>query len=497
MLSAPSHPAIDQQASKLFWAFVMLHFLCWTILPTLTLPNAPLDAVEGFVWGNEMQWGYYKHPPLQAWLLQFVANIFGYSGFGYFGLSALTTSIALWAIYRTGRLFTTRTKALIATLLCEGILYFNFLSPEFNPNVLQLMTWALCSYAFSSAILNGKLKHWILLGVFFAIGCYAKYSIALLALGFGLFMLSQKEARYQLTTIKPYLSLIVFGVLLSPHILWLFDHHFLPFSYALSRSIAAADIFERLYFPVKFTLSQLLDMAPMLALASTLLDIRHPAPQQANLRNQLLAVLAFAPLVLNFIISLMTGHKPLDMWGMPYLSFIPLWIVVSAPLDYSEKKLRAAAIAWACVFILSLTAFYVSAVYGPSLGFKPLRGHFPGAALSQLMHDKWQEQAKDAPLTYVISDSWLGGNIALYAPDIQNRPHVFIDGDITNSPWINQQDLSDKGAVVVWRNKDATPAYLVNYKGKIETAELPWQAVTKMPSTQIYWAILKPKQDSQ
>ena len=265
----------------------------------------------------------------------------------------------------------------------------------------------------------------------------------------------------------------------------------------MSRSQAAADIFERVFFPVKFTLSQLLDMMPMLALASMLLDVHHPAPQQAKLRNQLLSVLAFAPLVLSFIISLMTGHKPLDMWGMPYLSFIPLWIVVNVPLDYSEKKLRAMAIAWACVFILSLTAFYVSAIYSPSLGFRPLRGHFPGAALSRLMHDKWQEQAKGAPLTYIISDSWLGGNIALYAPNIQNRPHIFIDGDVTNSPWINQQDLSDKGAVVVWHNKDAKPAYLVNYKGKIETAELPWQAVTKMPPTQIYWAILKPKQDSQ
>lgn len=497
MLISPNYPALEKNASKLFWAFVITHLLCWTILPALIQPNAPLDVVEGFVWGNEMQWGYYKHPPLQAWLLQFVSHIFGNSGFGYFGLSALTTSISLWAVYRTGRLFTTKAKALIATMLCEGILYFNFLSTEFNPNVLQLMTWACCAYAFANAMLRGKTKHWIFLGMCFAIGFYAKYSIALLGLGFGLFILCQKEARHSLQSYKPYLSLIIFGALLSPHIIWLFDHHFLPFTYAISRSEAATDMAQRLLFPFKFTLSQILDMTPMLAMAWLLMDMRHPAPQQSGFRKKLLSLLAFAPLVLNFVLSLITGHKALDMWGMPYLSFIPLWIVVNMPMDYSGKKLRPAAISWACVFVLALSAFYVSVMYSPQLGFKPLRGHFPGAALSQLIHNQWQVQNgnRNAPLTYIISDSWLGGNIALYAPDTHNRPHVFIDWDVTNSPWIDPQDVKNKGAVVIWHNREAKPPYLSDFKGKIETAELPWQTVTQKPPTQVYWAIVKPLND--
>lgn len=495
MLPAPNYPALERHTSKLFWAFVTTHFLCWTILPALIQPNAPLDVVEGFVWGNEMQWGYYKHPPLQAWLLEFVTYIFGNSGFGYFGLSALCTSVSLWAVYRTGRLFTTKQKALIGTLLCEGILYFNFLASEFNPNVLQLMTWALCSYAFANAMLRKKLKYWILLGICFAIGCYAKYSIAMLGLGFGLFVILQKEARYVLQTYKPYLSFIVLVALLLPHILWLYDHHFLPFSYALSRSEAANDLGQRLFFPVKFTLSQLLDMLPMLAMAALLVNVKKTAAQQSSFRKNLLSLLAFAPLGLNFILSLITGHKALDMWGMPYLSFIPLWIVLNLPMDFSEKKLQAAAISCTCVFVLALSAFYVSVMYGPQLGFKPLRGHFPGLQLSQLIHNSWQaaNNKNDVPLTYIISDSWLGGNIALYAPDIHNRPHVFIDGNITNSPWIEPQDVKDKGAIVIWRNKDAMPAYLADYKGKIEDAELPWQAETTIPPPHIFWVIIKPK----
>ncbi len=492
LLTPPSPAALDKYASRIFWGFVVLHVLCWTILPSLFQPNAPLDTVEGFVWGNEMQWGYYKHPPLQAWLLQFVTHIFGNSGFGYFGLSALTTGIAFWAIYRTSRLFTTRTKALIATLLCEGIVYFNFLSPEFNPNVLQLMTWSLSAYTFANAVLRGKLKYWLLLGVFFALGVYAKYSIALLGLGFFIFTITHQEARRFLATSKPYLAGLVFAALVTPHALWLLDHDFLPFTYALSRSVEAKDLAERFFFPFKFTMSQLLDMVPMISLVMLLQNLKYPAPQQAHLHRKMLNYLAFAPLVLNFIISLFTGHKALDMWGMPYLSFIPLWLVVNAPLNYSLKSLKTFGIAWSFVFVIALGAFYFSVAMAPSYGLKPIRGHFPGKQLSQTMFEKWGE-ATDAPLTYIVSDAWIGGNIALYAPELAKRPHVFIDGNKAISPWIDIHDVAAKGALVIWPSNLARPAFLDKKNVKIETTQPAWQTVTNAPSPSLNWAIVPPK----
>ncbi|MDX1922916.1 MAG: glycosyltransferase family 39 protein [Alphaproteobacteria bacterium] len=487
----PNHAELDKHASKFFWGFVALHVVCWTFLPSLIQPNAPLDTVEGFVWGNEMQWGYYKHPPLQAWLLQFVAYIFGNSGFGYFGLSALTIGISFWAIYRTGRLFTTRMNALVATLLCEGIVYFNFLSPEFNPNVLQLMTWSLSAYAFSNAVLRDKLKHWLLLAVFFALGIYAKYSIALLGLGFFIFMITHQDARRFFTTYKPYLALAIFAALIAPHVIWLIQHNFLPFTYALSRSDEAKNVMERLYFPFRFTLTQILDMVPMIALVSMLLNFRQRPPKLAHFRHDLLAYLAFAPLALNFIISLCTGHKALDMWGMPYLSFIPLWLIVNAPLDLSMKNLKPFAIAWGFVFVISLGAFYFSVAMAPSYGFKPLRGHFSGAELSRIMHEKWQS-ATNTPLTYIVSDAWLGGNIALYSPDVAKRPHVFIDGNALISPWIDMNEVIEKGALVVWRENAPKPVFLNNISPKIEEMDVPWQTVTKMPPLHIYWTIVAP-----
>lgn len=489
---APS--VIEKNASRIFWVFVLLHIACWTILPTLVQPNIPLDTVEGFVWGREMQWGYYKHPPLQAWLLELTTYITGVSGIGYFGISALVTGIAFWAIYRTGRLFTDRTHALLATMLCEGILYFNFLAPEFNPNVLQLMSWALCSYAFAKAIIKGETKYWILLGVFFALGFYAKYAIALLGLGFGIFLCVDKEKRHLLGSYKPYLSLLICVLLLTPHLLWLWQNDFLPFTYAVSRSEEAVNLLQRIGFPLKFTISQLADMMPMLALSALVLKIGSGDTTKIPYKT-LLFTFAFAPLLLNFFLSLLLGHRPLDMWGMPYLSFIPLWMMVTLKTDVTEKNLRVFATGWVCVFCLGLFAFYFNLAQAPSFGFKPLRGHFPGAALSKALRAQWQT-ATGKPLEYIISDAWLGGNVAIYAPDTHNRPHVFIDGNTKASPWINPGDVTAKGALVLWKDGEKPPE-IFNQKLSIpESIEIPWQTTTKAPPLRIYWAILPPKNNS-
>ena len=47
---------------------VGLHVLFWTLMPLLVHRNAPLDVIEGAVWGREWQLGYPKGPPLVPWM---------------------------------------------------------------------------------------------------------------------------------------------------------------------------------------------------------------------------------------------------------------------------------------------------------------------------------------------------------------------------------------------------------------------------------------------
>jgi 4-amino-4-deoxy-L-arabinose transferase-like glycosyltransferase len=487
--------SVERNSSQLFWGLFVLQLVCWTAIPALFQPNAPLDVMEGFAWGREWLLGTYKHPPLQAWLLEITHTLFGTSPVGYFGLSAACTALGLLAVYRTGRLLAGKAEGLIAALLAQSILYFNFLSTEFNPNVLQLVLWAAGGYAFSHALIRKQMKYWLWLGVIFAAGFYSKYSMVVLAASFGLFLLYHAEARKNLAQPGPYAAALICLGLLIPHLDWLFEHNFSPFAYAASRADKAADIQTQLFQPLKFVLSQLLALLPALTAAVALFLPLHKITavwKSDRYESALVFWLAFVPLILLLIFSLFSGEKPRDMWGMPFLTFIPLWLVTNFRL---YARFRLFTIVWGGLFILGLVAFAGNFLFAVPYGFKPLRGQFPGKELSSTLHQQWEEKTK-APLEYVIGDAWMAGNVAFYVPH-HPRPHVWIDGNEEISPWIHPQKVKDLGAILVWKMEDADtppPAWLKTFPQirMQKPFELKWQTRGEAPTVTIGWALIPP-----
>ena len=57
--------------NKLFYIFITLHLIIWTLVPTLTNNNLPLDTIEALAWGSNLDWGFNKHPPASAFLLKY------------------------------------------------------------------------------------------------------------------------------------------------------------------------------------------------------------------------------------------------------------------------------------------------------------------------------------------------------------------------------------------------------------------------------------------
>ncbi len=130
--------ALVDRPERLFWSFLAVHLFAWTVVPATVQPNLPLDVIEGLAWGREWQWGYHKHPPLQAWLLELAARATGKAAWSAFLLSQLSITVCFWAVWRLAREIVDPPGALLSVLLLEGVYYFNYTSPEFNPNVLQL-----------------------------------------------------------------------------------------------------------------------------------------------------------------------------------------------------------------------------------------------------------------------------------------------------------------------------------------------------------------------
>ena len=43
---------------NVFIIFILSHLIIWTLVPTLTNINLPLDTIEALAWGSNLDWGF-------------------------------------------------------------------------------------------------------------------------------------------------------------------------------------------------------------------------------------------------------------------------------------------------------------------------------------------------------------------------------------------------------------------------------------------------------
>jgi hypothetical protein len=99
----------------------------------------------------------------------------------------------------------------------------------------------------------------------------------------------------------------------------------------------------------------------------------------------------------------------------------------------------------------------------------------------------------------VIGDARIASLVALASPD---RPRVLFDASTALSPWINELDIREKGAIVVWQISDpaGTPppairARFPNLVPEVPRAfERPVQG--RLPLMRIGWATIRPASTS-
>jgi len=490
-----SHP------SYLFWSFAVAHLLLWTIIPTFVSPNAPLDVIEGYVWGHEWLWGTYKHPPMQAWWLETLTLLTGQAPWTHFLASQIAVVIAFWAVWQTGRRLVSERAALVGVLLLEGIVYYNFTSPEFNPNVLQLAFWALISLFFHRAVKDNRTVDWMLLGLWSACGLYSKYSTVLLLAVLGLLMVLHPESRRRLADKGPYIYVLVLFLLCVPHLIWLFDNDFLPIAYIKSRMHDAGAADEFVMRPLRVIVSQALVVLPTLLLLLPLSGRRiftlAKIEQPLSFNRYFLNAVVFGPFLLLLLVAL-SGVRVHDMWATPLWGYAGLWLIDRLRPEILSNALHRFAYGWAATFILILTAYVGTTIFYPYATHSSLRVYFPGKALSKTVIGVWNQHYQE-PLRYVIGDTWLAGNIAYYPP---GRQHVLIDGNYKISPWIKPEDVEQQGAILVWciencacHNKgEVKPQFIQDFpQAQVQQPlVLRRQTSADVPPVKIGWAILPP-----
>ena len=419
----------NKNINNIFFIFLISHLIIWTVIPSITNNNLPLDTIEALAWGSNLDWGFNKHPPMSAFFSELFFNIFGSQDWAYYLLSQLFVIISFFYVFKfADEIFKDRLLSLISIFLLEGIYFFNFTTPEFNVNVCQLPFWSLTVY-YSWQVYNKKDIRFLdcfLVGLFGAIGFLSKYLFAYLLLSIFIlfiYLFLKKEKKFDF---KYVIIIEIFVVLLVPHIIWLFQNDFITIFYGLKRSgLENTNIFDHIKFPTIFLFKQIGILIPFFILNWLLIkNIKF----KINLKDKKLIFLIFinlVPIILIFITSLIIGSKIRTMWMTPFYLFFGVMSVYLFQSRINTKKIKSFLYCFLFLFFLSPTLYaYIS------VSETDKRTDYPGKEIAKKVQLVWDQDFNEE-IEFVIGNEWKAGNLSYH---LKSRPkwEGFITDDIFN-----------------------------------------------------------------
>ena len=416
---------------NLFYIFIIIHLILWTLIPSLTNNNLPLDTIEALAWGSKLDWGFNKHPPASAFFLEAFYQIFGSQDWVYYLLSQIFVIIAFYYVFKFASEILRNIKlSLISVLLLEAIYFYNFTTPEFNVNICQLPFWSLVIY-YSWKIYEKKEVRFLdcfLIGLFAAIGFLSKYLFVYLLVSIGLFfiylILIKKIKRFDF---KYLITLEVFFVLLIPHLIWLINNDFITISYGLKRTgLVESEILDHLKYPIIFLFKQLGILIPFFFLISLLINKIKFKINNKDTKLIFLIFINFLPIFLIFITSIVTGSKIRTMWMTPFYLFFGVFFIYLFQHQINLKKINS--FLYGLLFLFFMSPILYSYI---SITQKDKRTDYRGKEIAAKVQYTWNQDF-DKEIEFVTGDEWTAGNLSYH---IKSRPkwEGFTNKEILNN----------------------------------------------------------------
>ena len=405
--------------------FLFAHLFIWTLVPSISNINLPLDTIEALAWGSNLDWGYNKHPPFSAWVVEVFYQIFGNQDWTYYFLSQLFVVTAFFVIFKFSEdFFKNKIFSLISVLLLEGIYFYNFTTPEFNVNVCQLPFWSLTVYYCWKGINQNDITNWLLFGLFAACGVLSKYLFVYLLVAidiFFIYLINKKKFNS-----KCLVSLISFFVILSPHLIWLFDNNYVTFNYAFKRTgLEDTQFLDHIYNPVIFLGKQFGILIPFFLMFLFMVSKFKTKFNFKDKKFLFLLIINVVPILLMFLTSLLTGAKLRTMWMTPFYLFVGVFFVYVFQKSFALHRLKYFFSIFLILFIFSpATYFYISITQNDK------RTDYPGKQISQVVQKKWENNFSNK-IGIVGGDEWHAGNLSY---NLKSRPlwdNIFETEEIT------------------------------------------------------------------
>ncbi len=402
-----------KKIQNLFYIFLATHLIFWTAVPAFTNNNLPLDTIEALAWGSNLNWGFNKHPPMSAFLVEIFYQIFGSQDWSYYLLSQICVISSFFIVFKFAEnFFENKIFCLLSVFLLEGIFFYNFTSPEFNVNVCLMPFWALTVLYLWKGIKDNKINDWFLVGLFSGFGFLSKYLFIYLGLAIDIFIIYMIYKRK--IDFKCLLSLVTFFIILLPHLVWLTKNDFITINYGLNRTGTGDQNFtDHIIHPIIFLIKQIGVLLPFLIMFLFLNKRFKPKLKFKDNKLLFLITINIVPLALVFLTSMIMGVKIRTMWMTPFYLFFGIFFIYIFQSQINLKKLKNFFVTFIIIFTLSPFAYaYISVTETDK------RTDYPGKEIAKKVQEQWNKDF-DEPINVVLGNEWNAGNLSYH---LKSRP---------------------------------------------------------------------------
>jgi hypothetical protein len=391
------------------------------------------DMGEMVAWSRETFWGTPKHPPFGAWLVSAWFGVFPLADWAYYLFAMVLATLALWIAWRIAGRYLDAEKRIVGVALLTLVPFFNFHALKFNANTVMIPLWAATTALFLRSYETRNPVWAVLAGLAAAAAMLGKYWSIVLLLGLGLAAIADPRRGAYFRSSAPWATIAAGLLGLSPHVGWLFDNDFTPFTYAMETHPGT------LADSLRSGLAYLAGAAGYVAVP-VVLAVLATRPGVAGLHD---TVWPAAPERRLVVLAFAAHEQVISLWSIGSMTLLPV-VLLSSPAVSMPKIAVRRIVGFAFAFpLIALALSPLIAVTIHRQGVPNYATHY--SSLAQAVEKTWRATT-DRPLRFLGSYNNLLYGVLFYLP-ARVSPLEIVEPRVT--PWIDEAEVARAGIALV------------------------------------------------
>lgn len=243
ILSEPAAVSPNNQSDTAVWQ-TRFFWLTGLLIAFRLFLSLYLDLTpdESYYWelSRRLDWSYFDHPPLVAWLIALFRLLPGESALEVRLISIFGSAFVGWCLFVIGKNHLKNPAAgFIAALMVNFTPAGAALGFITTPDTPLAVAWAAGMLAFCRAINDEKPFWWVFTGVALGFGALGKYNMIMFVPGVAVTILGFQRYRHLVATSRYWFMVLLAAAGTLPIIYWNLNHDWISFKFQFDHGLSA------------------------------------------------------------------------------------------------------------------------------------------------------------------------------------------------------------------------------------------------------------------